>query len=140
MKKLLVILFLGPLISTGQSLRYEVYNKISQVFEVVENSALIIKTSNSNIDKSMISNGIVPFTISVYRFKNEGSNAPLYTVTDTHYSTNRKTVSMYSNEQNPLRQDYQPFWLSQVRTITRGPVMKNSDGYFYTIKTSFNLE
>lgn len=30
--------------------------------------------------------------------------------------------------------------LSQVRTITCGPVMKNSDGYFYTIKTFFNLE
>ena len=47
---------------------------------------------------------------------------------------------MRSNEQNPLRQDYQPFWLSQVRTITYGPVMKNSDGYFYTIETTFNLE
>ena len=140
MKKLLLLLLLVPMFLFGQSLRYEVYNKISRVFEVVENSALIIETSNLNVDKFMINKEIVPLTISVYRFKNEGSNAPLYTVTDTHYSTNRKTVSMYSNEQNPLRQDYQPFWLSQVRTITRGPVMKNSDGYFYTIKTSFNLE
>ena len=140
MKKLLLLLLLVPMFLFGQSLRYEVYNKISRVFEVVENSALIIETSNLNVDKFMINKEIVPLTISVYRFKNEGSNAPLYTVTDTHYSLNRKIISMRSNEQNPLRQDYQPFWLSQVRTITYGPVMKNSDGYFYTIETSFNLE
>ena len=48
--------------------------------------------------------------------------------------------NMLSNEQNPSRQDYQPFWLSQVRTITYGPVRKNSDGLFYTTETSFNLE
>tara|TARA_A100001011_G_scaffold340560_1_gene372799 strand:- start:321 stop:743 length:423 start_codon:yes stop_codon:yes gene_type:complete len=140
MKKLLIILFLAPLISTGQSLRYEVYNKISQVFEVVENSALIIKTSNLNTEKSMINKGIVPLTISIYRFKKEGNNAPLYTVADTHYSLNRRVISMRSNEQNPSRQDYQPFWLSQVRTITYGPVRKNSEGFFYTTETSFNLE
>ena len=103
MKKLLLILLFFPLVSFGQSLRYEVYNKVSQVFEVVENSDLIIKTSNLNSDKSMINKGIVPLTISIYRFKKEGNNAPLHTVTDTHYSLNRKLISPEIYQKSDLR-------------------------------------
>lgn len=140
MKKILYSLFLIPFIGFGQSIRSEVYNTLNQVYDIVENSALIIKTSNSSKEASLIEKGISPLEISIYRFKKEGNNAPLYSVQSTYYSFDRRIISMRSNEQNPSKKDYQPFWLSQVSSITTGPVIETGDGLFKTEEMRFNLE
>ena len=78
--------------------------------------------------------------ISTYGFEKEGSNQPLVTVEDIYYHTDKLLVSKFSNEQNPKRQDYETFWLSQIATHTYGDVLQNSEGLYYTIQVWFNLE
>ena len=142
MKKLFIILLLAPFIALSQATRSEVLEQVLIVSEVTENSSLIIKTSNFNKYRNLVDANIIPLEIGIYRFKSKGNNAKLYTVTETYYSYDRNLISKYSNEneQNPSRKDYTTFWLSQVRTVTYGPVLKNSDDIYYTVTTSFNLE
>jgi len=136
----LIILINVSLICSAQSTRNEVIEKISIVSEIIENSDLIIKTSNFNQDKEFIEAGIFPLIISTYGFEKEGSNQPLVTVKDIYYHTDKLLVSKFSNEQNPKRQDYETFWLSQIATHTYGDVLQNSEGLYYTIQVWFNLE
>ena len=136
----LIILINVSLICSAQSTRNEVIEKISIVSEIIENSDLIIKTSNFNQDKEFIEAGIFPLIISTYGFEKEGSNQPLVTVEDIYYHTDKLLVSKFSNEQNPKRQDYETFWLSQIATHTYGDVLQNSEGLYYTIQVWFNLE
>jgi len=133
-------LTLFSLISYSQSKRSEVIEKVSTIYEIIENTSLAIKTSNYNNDKILINNGIFPLIIGTYRFKEEGLNALLSTATDIYYSKDRSLVSKYSNEQNPKRIEYETFWLSQVSTHTYGDVLKNNDGLYYTKQVWFNLE
>ena len=137
---ILLILVFTPFISFSQSTRSEVYNTLSQIFEITKNSSLVIETSNMKLHGSLISKGLAPLEIGVYRFRDEGSSAKLFTATETYYSPDRDLISMYSSEQNKKRQDYQPYIFSQVRTVTYGPVLKDSNGLYYTVTTSFNLE
>lgn len=139
-KILLLILILIPFIALSQSRRSEVYNTLSEIYEISENSSLIIKTSPSSTQMSLIDKGLMPFEIGVYRFESEGDHARLYTATETYYSYDRSLISQYSNEQNQSRQDYVTYLFSQVRTVTYGPVLKNPEGFYYTVVTSFNLE
>tara|TARA_B110000908_G_C9972293_1_gene321698 strand:+ start:108 stop:536 length:429 start_codon:yes stop_codon:yes gene_type:complete len=136
----LIILINVSLICSAQSTRNEVIEKISIVSEIIENSDLIIKTSNFNQDKEFIEAGIFPLIISTYGFEKEGSNQPLVTVEDIYYHTDKLLVSKFSNEQNPKRQDYETFWLSQIATHTYGDVLQNSEGLYYTKQVWFNLE
>ena len=136
----LIILINVSLICSAQSTRNEVIEKISIVSEIIENSDLIIKTSNFNQDKEFIEAGIFPLIISTYGFEKEGSNQPLVTVKDIYYHTDKLLVSKFSNEQNPKRQDYETFWLSQIATHTYGDVLQNSEGLYYTKQVWFNLE
>ena len=137
---ILIILINVSLICSAQSTRNEVIEKISIVSEIIENSDLIIKTSNFNQDKEFIEAGIFPLIISTYGFEKEGSNQPLVTVEDIYYHTDKLLVSKFSNEQNPKRQDYETFWLSQIATHTYGDVLQNSEGLYYTKQVWFNLE
>ena len=135
-----LIFILLPFTALTQSRRSEVYNTLSEIYEISENSPLIIKTSPSSTQMSLIDKGLMPFEIGVYRFKSEGDHARLYTATETYYSYDRSLISEYSNEKNPSRQDYVTYLFSQVRTVTYGPVLKNTEGLYYTVVTSFNLE
>lgn len=137
---LVLIFILTPFIALSQARRSEVYNTLSKVYEITENSSLIIKTSPNSTQRSLIAKGLMPLEIGVYRFNSEGDHARLYTATETFYSYNRSLISQYSNEQNQSRQDYETYMFSQVRTVTYGPVFKNPKGLYYTVTTSFNLE
>ncbi|MDA9363324.1 hypothetical protein N9R11_03870 [Polaribacter sp.] len=128
------------LISYSQSNRSEVIEKVSTVYDITENTSLVIKTANYNNDKLLIENGIFPLIIGTYTFKEVGLNALLSTATEVFYSKDRSLVSKYSNEQNPKRLEYVTFWLSQVATHTYGDVLKNKDGFYYTKQVWFNLE
>ena len=142
MKKYIVLIILlnVSLICSAQSKRNEVIEKISIVYEIIENSSLLIKTSNFNQSKELIQAGVSPMIIGSYRFEKEGSNQPLVTVEEIYYHKDRSLVSQYSNEQNPKRSDYQTFWLSQVATHTYGDVLKNKNGLYLTRQVWFNLE
>ena len=133
-------LIIFSLFSSAQSKRSEVIKKINVVYEVIENTSLVIKTSNFNNDKTLIEAGVFPTIIGTYRFEKEGSNALLTTVEEIYYHKDRSLVSQYSNEQNPKRSDYQTFWLSQVATHTYGDVLKNNNGLYLTKQVWFNLE
>ena len=129
-----------PIFCSAQSLRHEVKEAVSLIYDVIESSSLIIKTSNYEQSKQLIEAGISPLNIGVYRFQKEGMMQPLLTVEDTFYHYDRALVSKYSNEQNPKRLDYQTFWLSQIASHTYGPVLQNSEGVYFTTQTYFNLE
>ena len=58
------------LISYSQSNRSEVIEKVSTVYDITENTSLVIKTANYNNDKLLIENGIFPLIIGTYTFKN----------------------------------------------------------------------
>tara|TARA_B100000780_G_scaffold180189_1_gene126352 strand:+ start:1748 stop:2176 length:429 start_codon:yes stop_codon:yes gene_type:complete len=133
-------LIILSLVSSAQSKRSEVREKISIVSEIIENTSLVIKTSNFNNDKTLIEAGIIPMIIGTYMFEKAGSNEPLTTVEEIYYHKDRSLVSKYSNEQNPKRSDYQPFWLSQVATHIYGDVLKNKNGLYFTKQVWFNLE
>jgi hypothetical protein len=140
MKKSLFIFLLLPIFCSAQSLRQEVIATVSIVYDVIESSSLIIKTSNYEQSKQLIEAGISPVIIGVYRFKEEGMMQPLLTVEETFFHSDRALVSKYSNEQNPKRLDYQTFWLSQIASHTYGPVYQDSEGLYFTKQTFFNLE
>ena len=131
---------------SGQSTRNKVYEALLQLknggsIEIVENSSLIIKTvTNYNNNKILVDNGIMPYEVTIYRFKKEGNFEPLYTVSSTYYSKNRRTISMYSNESEPSRKDYETYMFSQTATYTHGPVLSDNNGLYYTTETIFNLE
>jgi hypothetical protein len=136
----LFLLTLSPLLGSAQAPRYEVFKTLSGIYEITENSSLIIRCSNLNTSGSLIKKGLMPLELSTYRFKSEGDNAKLYTSESTYYSYDRSQISMYSNEKNPTRQDFQTYLFSQVRTVTYGPVLKDAKGFYYTTEVSFNLE
>jgi len=135
-----VSLICVSLICSGPLTRNEVIKKISIVYEITENSSLVIKTSNFNKSKKLIQAGISPLEIGTYRFEKEGSNQPLLTVEEIFYHTDRSLISKYSNEQNLKREDNVTFWLSQIATHTYGDVLQNSEGLYYTKQVWFNLE
>lgn len=126
--------------SYSQNTRSEVKEKITIVYDIIEDEPLYIKTSNFEKSKDLINAGISPITIVIYRFEKTGNNAPIYLVEETHYHTDRDLISRYSNEQNPKRKDFESYWLSQIATHTYGDVLKNSDGLYYTTQVYFNLE
>ena len=141
MKKLLILtIAVSPFLASAQSLRYEVEKQVSILYDIVESSSLIIKTSNLDKDKELIQAGMRPLIIGVYRFEKEGMNQPLLTVEETYWHKDRSLISKYSNEKNPKREDYATFWLSQIATFTWGPVLQDNDGIYFTKQTIFNLE
>lgn len=126
--------------ANSQLSRKEVEAKVSSVFKITDNQPLFFKTSNYELEKDLINASLSPLVISVYRFNEEGENEPIYTVTETYFHTDRDLVKIYSNEQEPQREDYVTFWLSQVATHTHGEVLQNAEGIYYTTQVWFNLE
>lgn len=137
---LLIILTNIHLICLAQNSRVEVIKKISIVYDITENSSLVIKTSNFNKEKKLIQAGIMPLVLGTYRFEKEGLNQPIKTVEEIFFHTDRSIISMYSNEKEPKREDYVTFWLSDIATHIYGNVLQNSEGLYYTKQVWFNLE
>lgn len=127
-------------ICLAQYTRAEVIKKVKLVYDIFESNSLTFKTTNLNREKNLIIAGIVPYTISTYRFEKKGLDQPLVSVTETYWSNARSLISKYSNEQNTERKDFEEFWLSDVASHIYYDVSENPEGGYNTSQVWFNLE
>ena len=141
-KTFLILFFINSIVTSfSQLTRKEAIAKISPIYSsVLKNSALIYEADNSITSEKLIQNGLAPYTVIILRFEREGENEKLKTVEEYYYHSNRRLVSLYSNEENVEREDYKPFWLSDVASHTYGKVIKDNKGNYYTRQVWFNLE
>ena len=143
MKKLIILLFFVPVLCFGQMSRTEVINKLKEweryeIEQIEEISSARIVTNNQIGDNIfMINNGIYPYSKTIFLF----SQGKLESVTTTYSHPDRSVISLYSNENQPTNEYFQPYIFSNTRNISRGPVEFDSrTGRYFTRESNYNLK